>query len=226
MVETEATNFLRVLLQQDAEHIQTWLRMVWAKQQQVPEKFNWLGLAQVSTSNAQELANEESNESHSESLAWAEIATSVYEFLAENNPSFSERYLDSSMGLRAYTILKFGAIPGNRVLDIYLIINWFFDNLHISYQEALIKAADWREALATNNPEETQKKFNSELEDFRKLRLIKSRLEDVLKVVCCDFRHLLIPPSPLKKGGTGIKVPLSKGDLGGSKTFCYRQEDF
>ncbi|MEH2115832.1 hypothetical protein [Nostoc sp.] len=56
MVETEATNFLRVLLQQDAEHIQTWLRMVWAKQQQVPEKFNWLGLAEVSTSNAQELA--------------------------------------------------------------------------------------------------------------------------------------------------------------------------
>jgi hypothetical protein len=176
MAETEATNLLRVLLQKDPEQVQTWLRMVWAEQQQVPEKFNWLGLAEVSTSKTQELANEESNESHSESLAWAEIATSVYEFLAENNPSFSERYLDSSMTLRAYTILKFGAIPGNRVLDIYLIINWFFDNLHISYQEALIKAADWREALAAKNPEETQKKFDSELEDFRKLRLIKNRL--------------------------------------------------
>ncbi|MDZ8085137.1 MAG: hypothetical protein RMY16_05985 [Nostoc sp. DedQUE12b] len=176
MTETEATNFLRVLLQQDAEEVQTWLRMVWAKQQQVPEKFNWLGLAEVSTFTAQELANEESNESHSESLAWAEIATSVYEFLAENNPSFSERYLHSLMGLRAYTILKFGAIPGNPVLDIHLIINWFFDNLHISYEEALIKAADWRKALAANNPEETQKKFDSELEDFRKLRLIKNRL--------------------------------------------------
>ncbi|QLE39358.1 hypothetical protein FD723_01780 [Nostoc sp. C052] len=176
MAETEATNFLRVLLQQDAEQVQTWLRMVWAEQQQVPEKFNWLGLAEVSTSNAQELANEEFNESHSESLAWAEVATSVYEFLAENNPSFSERYLDSSMTLRAYMILKFGAIPENPVLDIYLIINWFFDNLHISYQEALIKAADWGEALAAKNPEETQKKFDSELEDFRKLRFIKNRL--------------------------------------------------
>ncbi|MEH2154623.1 hypothetical protein [Nostoc sp.] len=176
MAETEATNFLRVLLQKDAEHIQTWLTMVWAEQQQVPEKFNWLGLAEVSTSRAQELANKESNESHSESLAWAEIASSVYEFLAENNPSFSERYLDSLMTLRAYMILKFGAILENPVLDIYLIINWFFDNLHISYQEALIKAADWREALAAKNPEETQKKFDSELEDFRKLRFIKSRL--------------------------------------------------
>ncbi|WP_414517700.1 hypothetical protein [Nostoc sp. PCC 9305] len=54
MAETEATNFLIVLLQQDAEHIQTWLRMVWVKQQQVPEKFNWLGLAEISTFRAQE----------------------------------------------------------------------------------------------------------------------------------------------------------------------------
>ncbi|MEH2176877.1 MAG: hypothetical protein V7K45_29235 [Nostoc sp.] len=163
MAETEATNFLRVLLQQDPEHIQTWLRMVWAEQQQVPEKFNWLGLAEVSTFRAQELANEEPNEFYLESLAWAEIASSVYEFLAENNPSFSERYLDSLMGLRAYMILKFGAIPENPVLDIYLIINWFFDNLHISYQEALIKAADWREALASKNPEETQKSLIANL---------------------------------------------------------------
>ncbi len=176
MAETEATNFLRVLLQKDPEQVQAWLRIVWAEQQQIPEKFNWLVLAQVSTFNAQELANEESNESHSESLAWAQVATSVYEFLAENNPSFPESYLYSLMGLRAYMILKFGALPGNQVLDIQQIVNWFFDNLHISYQEALIKATDWRETLAVNNPEETQKKFESELEDIRKLRLIKNRL--------------------------------------------------
>jgi hypothetical protein len=90
MAETEATNFLTVLLQKDPEQVQTWLRMVWAEQHQVPEKFNWLGLAEVSTFKTQELANEESNESHSESLAWAEVATSVYEFLAENNPSFTK----------------------------------------------------------------------------------------------------------------------------------------
>ncbi|MBD2249105.1 DUF2127 domain-containing protein, partial [Nostoc sp. FACHB-888] len=28
------------------------------------------------------------------------------------------------------------------------------------------------------------------------------------------------------KGGTGIRVPLFKGDLGGSKTFCYQDENF
>jgi len=30
----------------------------------------------------------------------------------------------------------------------------------------------------------------------------------------------------LFKGGTGIKVPLFKGDLGGSKMFCYQEKDF
>jgi hypothetical protein len=34
------------------------------------------------------------------------------------------------------------------------------------------------------------------------------------------------PLTPLKKGGTGVKVPLFKGDLGGSRMFCYQEEDF
>ncbi|BAY27759.1 hypothetical protein NIES2100_75840 [Calothrix sp. NIES-2100] len=34
------------------------------------------------------------------------------------------------------------------------------------------------------------------------------------------------PLTPLKKGGKRIKVPLFKGDLGGSQTFCYPRQDF
>jgi hypothetical protein len=34
------------------------------------------------------------------------------------------------------------------------------------------------------------------------------------------------PLTPLKKGGTGIKVPLSKGDLGGSRTFYTDKRTF
>ncbi|BAY22260.1 hypothetical protein NIES2100_20230 [Calothrix sp. NIES-2100] len=34
------------------------------------------------------------------------------------------------------------------------------------------------------------------------------------------------PLAPLKKGGKLLKVPLFKGDLGGSKTFCYPRQDF
>jgi hypothetical protein len=32
--------------------------------------------------------------------------------------------------------------------------------------------------------------------------------------------------APLKKGGTGIKFPLTKGDLGGSKTFDTGKRTF
>ncbi len=34
------------------------------------------------------------------------------------------------------------------------------------------------------------------------------------------------PLSYLKKGGNHSQSPLFKGDLGGSKTFCYQQQDF
>jgi hypothetical protein len=42
-------------------------------------------------------------------------------------------------------------------------------------------------------------------------------LEGVLKGVGCDVKHSKIPPGPLKKGGTGSKVPRFKEDLGGSR---------
>lgn len=60
-------------------------------------------------------------------------------------------------------------------------------------------------------------------------------------MVGCDFRHLLIPPnSPINWGEPESKSPFYRGasacggspivgtgvDLGGSRTFCYRQEDF
>jgi hypothetical protein len=37
----------------------------------------------------------------------------------------------------------------------------------------------------------------------------------------------LSPQPPLKsRGAKPFKVPLFKGDLGGSGTFCYQEEDF
>jgi hypothetical protein len=50
-------------------------------------------------------------------------------------------------------------------------------------------------------------------------RLFEKWLAVILGTYCS-------PLTPLKKGGTGIRVPLFKGDLGGSKTFYYQDEDF
>ncbi len=41
-------------------------------------------------------------------------------------------------------------------------------------------------------------------------------LEGVLKGIDCSIQHSTIPLAPLEKGGIGFKVPLFKGDVGGS----------
>jgi hypothetical protein len=66
----------------------------------------------------------------------------------------------------------------------------------------------------------------------------KRLFEKYFAVTLNTFRS---PLTPLKKGGTGVKVPLFKGshcglgvspsrasgmDLGGSIMFCYQEEDF
>ncbi|MCC5647993.1 hypothetical protein LC607_34850 [Nostoc sp. CHAB 5824] len=175
MNKLEATNLLKTLLQQDVEQVQSWLKSVLSEQEQVPENFNWLGLAESSTFNAQELVGK-SNEDNLSSLAWAEVSISIYEFLAKNNSRFSDRYLSSSMSLRAYMIIRIGTISGHSILDIEQILDWFFARLEFSYEEALIKATAWRDALSKNNPEDNQKYFDANLEDIKILRDIKNRL--------------------------------------------------
>lgn len=68
MNKIEAANLLKTLLQQDIEQVQSWLKSVLLEQEQVPENFNWLGLAEICTFNAQELVCT-SNKDHLCSLA-------------------------------------------------------------------------------------------------------------------------------------------------------------
>jgi hypothetical protein len=178
MTEIEAVKLLKFLLKQNPEQVQSWLKNVWIEQKQVPEKFNWLSLAELSAFNARELAANKS-EYNSPSIAWADVATSVYEFLADKHPEFSPGYLSCSMNLRADMIAKFGAVSSNSVLNTEIIINWFFDNLEISYQEALIKITDWRDTLASNDVAKIKNKFETDMEDMKKISFIKNRLNTI-----------------------------------------------
>ncbi len=178
MSELEAVKLLKFLLQQNPEQVQSWLKNVWTEQKLVPEKFNWLSLAELSASKAREMASNKS-EYNSSSIAWADVSTSVYEFLAQKHPEFSPGYLSCSMNLRADMIVKFGAIPNNSVLGTEIIINWFFDNLEISYQDALIKTTDWRDTLASNDVIKIKNKFEADMEDMKKISFIKNRLNTI-----------------------------------------------
>ena len=55
------------------------------------------------------------------------------------------------------------------------------------------------------------------------IQLTTNRTENVCKALICIKRS---PLTPLKKGGIRVKVPLLKGDLGGSQYFGYMTKDF
>lgn len=168
MSEDDATKLLKSLIKKDAIQVQAWLKTIWTGKEHISDNFNWLGLAQVASSKASENLN----------LEWAKVAIYVYDFLAANQPNASgkESFMSSAMTLRAYMISKLGATPGDEVLDIEYLVNWFFDDLKISDKDALIKASAWKQILAAKNKQDIQNKLDAELEEFRILRRIKSRL--------------------------------------------------
>ncbi|MBW4577689.1 MAG: hypothetical protein KME08_20850 [Aphanothece sp. CMT-3BRIN-NPC111] len=173
MSEDEATKLLNYLLQQDATQVQAWLKSIWTGQQQIPEEFNWQGLAYIAADKAR---GDSTSTSDSPSLEWAKVAISVYDLLAKKYSESSgfDSFIRSSMMLRAYLILKLGATPGDLVLDPNLIVNWFFDNLKISFKEAWTIASDWRTLSRDKFKELMQNK--QQIEKLRELREIKNRL--------------------------------------------------
>ena len=159
IAQAQYANFLKESLQNYPAEAKAWLADVDSGMQKLPEKFNWLGFAEVAALNA-----------HTESnLLWAEVAISVYERLAQeakdkaNDASrdSADSATISAMMLRAASIAKHGSISGDRVLDVNRIISWFWDSLTISRQEAATLAAKWTELS---------------IEKIRELRQIKNRL--------------------------------------------------
>jgi hypothetical protein len=159
MSKLESVSQLNQLLQQDVSQVQDWLKNVWSGKQKAPENFNWLGLAEAATSVAY---SDYANNIKAPNIYWAEVATFIYDQLSNGaNLQKQDAYMLSSMALRAAMIEIFGEISGHPVLDLDRVINWFLDNLPMSYKEAETKAASWSKCP---------------VEDIRELRRIKNRL--------------------------------------------------
>lgn len=159
--QDQAQELLNNLLQQSPSQVIAWLESVWTGQQQAPEKFNWLGLAEVTAAQARAQGDQ----------AWAQVAIMIYEWLAASGSlAPTDEYIDSAMTLRAYMIGKKGPVPGDPVLDMDYIVRWFFENLPISYEEAEHKAAfrRWRTA---------------NIQEIKALRGIKNRLRVIASLV-------------------------------------------
>ncbi len=156
MNQLESTKLLNDLLQQDACDVLAWVKQVREGKLQSPINFNWHGLAEAA---AMEARLNYGNDSSVINLSWAEVATSIYDYLGRRaGESAGESFLISSMLLRAAMIAECGAIPGHPVLDIDRVINWFFDSLKMSPNEAFEKAPNWR---------------NCNINEIRELRKVK-----------------------------------------------------
>jgi hypothetical protein len=175
-------NSVEELIEKKPDDVKLWMKNVLEKNEQIPEHFNWHGLADCAASNARSNIDKSHKKSTS-SLAWAEVAISIYDFLAKTYPESSNSYLYSEMTLRGFMISIFGIDKNSIVLDPDKIVAWFFDNLAISYEYALMKSVEWREALSRKNAEEMKELFENNLEDIKVLRSIKSRL-NIIKQLC------------------------------------------
>lgn|SRR5262249_37662328 len=156
------------LLKLSPDEIQIWLSAAWNGTLNVPEDFNWLGLAEV----AGGYARQENMEEHLQSdMSWAEIAISVYEWLAERGASdFKFSAFLSGLHVRAFMIRKWGHIAGHSVLDLNHLVKLFFDALPITFDTAKQKSILWTVSDKIEGDEK------ADVEDLRNLRRVKNLL--------------------------------------------------
>ncbi|MBW4496335.1 MAG: hypothetical protein KME26_25315 [Oscillatoria princeps RMCB-10] len=178
MIQSETATQLNLILQQDADSVLAWLKNIFSADSSPPEGFNWLGLAEAAAFNAHEGKRHDST---APDIKWAEVATTVYDRLAaladKAKPGSGESFTISSMTLRAAMIRKLGGVPGDAVLDINRLLQWFWDKLKWSREEVEKKAANWR---ALN------------IEEIRELRQLKNRLK-VISALADSDKFVLEP---------------------------------
>lgn len=99
-------------------------------------KIHWLGLAEVSAARA---SDSDCKYGILESLLWGSIAIRVYEELAKPTSNSSFR----AMIVRVSLIVRFGNYPNDSLLDSKLVVNWFYQTLPMSFDEAQHHVQRW-----------------------------------------------------------------------------------
>lgn len=162
----------------EASTIKEWLKNVNSGKVIVPKDFNWIGLADRAAFMARKLDRFNEN-----NLIWAKIAVEIYEKLAQNNLG-EESFQRSAIMLKAHLIIKVGSHIDPDFLSIDRIIDWFFNNLEISYDEILNKIEYWQKHS------KSKEQILDNLEEVKKMRKIKIRLK-VIKLLA-DADKILI----------------------------------
>jgi len=171
MTQSPTTISIDSILEQDAESVLIWVKKIFSDQATQPQEFNWLLLADVSSAKARK----GQNSSGLPDREWAEIATTIYDRLADDaehkKTGSGESFRISSMMLRAGAIAKLGVISDHCVLDVNLILQWFWDNIKESPEDVEKKAANWKMLP---------------IAEIRELRQLKNRLKVIVALADSD----------------------------------------
>lgn len=134
-----------------------WYQAIASGKRATASDFQWQSLAQGAALRARITEADES-------LAWAELATSVFDRLASETPAGS--FAESSMYCRVAMIEKHGVQANDRLRDPAMLFQWFREEQPADYEGTL--------RLIQRLTDEMSEDFEAEI--VSPLRNIKSRL--------------------------------------------------
>ena len=171
MTQSPTTISLDRILEQNAESLLIWVTNIFSHQTAQPQDFNWLLLADVASAKARK----DENGAGLFDRTWAQVAVTIYDRLSEaaeqKKPGSGESFTISAMMLRAMAIEKHGVISDDPVLDVNLILQWFWDNIKESREDVENKAANWK---------------TLPIAEIRELRQLKNRLKVIAALADSD----------------------------------------
>lgn len=129
------------LIEQDVQTVKAWLDEVWEGTRNIPEGFDWPNFAAALAVLAR--AGKGPPYYVKPDLEWGRVTIAVYQYAMTLIDPLSRFSLEiTMMYLKGHLIVHYGNIVGDPVLDANLILEWFFQNLHLSPEEALKQAAN------------------------------------------------------------------------------------
>ncbi|MGB3262866.1 MAG: hypothetical protein WBA89_02825 [Microcoleus sp.] len=175
MTQSPTTILIDRILEQNAESVLIWVNNIFSGQTAQPQDFNWLLLADVAAAKARK----GENCSGLCDRTWTQVATTIYDRLSEaaeqKKPGSGESFTISAMMLRAGAIGQLGVIFNHPVLDVNLILQWFWHNIKESRENVEKKAANWKMLP---------------IAEIRELRQLKNRLK-VIAALANNNKYVL-----------------------------------
>lgn len=154
---------VKELLERHPAEVYLWLQE-WTRQGRPishDADMNWLLLAECAAAYA---CNAYGKHSALESILWGSIGITVRDGLAKGESQIPASSA-SAMAIRCNLIMTFGNHPGDPLCDSKIILDWFYEALAMTFQEATNEARRWH-----TNPGERKFEFKWIIEQLEMIR--------------------------------------------------------